>query len=181
MNQVRLASLPGQLMDQAKRGRELAFGVDSSPIIEAIDYVNSQKLLDTARHVLSGGRALIEFIDLNRDVARDVGIETIAVELSSMVDSGRLEAVKDTLEESLISENPSKVSMEGMTYLRRAERLLSEATRALNGSTSRLTLPSYSLGFSRPSMGDSGSLNVVILGVVALGALTLLAIVLSRK
>lgn len=156
--------------------REVLIGVDDLPTFDAVDTVSAHKLLDTAKHVISGGRTLIEFVDLNRDAAREHGVETIAVELAGLIDSGRLDGVKDTLEDSLLKKRSAKVSMEGLTYLRRAERLLSEATRSLNGNPAR----SFGLGSSRLfSMGGGDTLTFgLVFGAITLGVVAILAVVL---
>lgn len=164
---------------QAALEREVVVGVEEAPVFDAVDAMNAHKLLGTARNVISGGRTLIEFVDLNRDLAREYGIETMAVELSGLIDSGKLDGVKDTLEESLLKKRQARVSMEGLMYLRRAERLLSEASRSLGG----ISTPGLSLGSSFRLGGPTeNSLGLsLVMGFVAIGAITLLAVVLLKN
>lgn len=99
--------------------------------LQDLDFYHSKKLLGVARHAMNAGYALIEFVDTNRDVARQTGVETIAIELSGMIDSGKIESVADALHDSVLSGSGAKLSEDGLANLRRAERLLSDAAANL--------------------------------------------------
>jgi hypothetical protein len=154
--------------------------MDPQLILDAIDYLNTKKLLGLSKYVMQGGRALVEFVDYNRSVARQAGIETIAVELSGIIDSGRIQTVYDALHEAAFSGKESQLSREGLTYLRRSERLLAEATSNLmrfSGAVPiRLGNGNFSLkGLESPSFPT----GLVIIGTI-IAVIILLAILLKK-
>lgn len=120
----------------------------------------SRDLLGVCRSVIEGSTELIKFVDQNRESARNVGVETIAIELAGIIEGGSLSRVRDTLEEALVKNWPAQVTHEGLGKLRRAESLLADATRELDKE----------LGVKR-SLGDVGDgvswVPFVILGAAA--------------
>jgi hypothetical protein len=154
--------------------------MEPSLILDAIDYLNTKKLLSLSKYVMQGGRALVEFVDYNRTAARTAGVETIAVELSGIIDSGHIQSVYDSLHEAAFSGRESKLSREGLTYLRRSERLLAEATSNLvrfsGAAPGGLGRGSYSLSGQEPSVFPTG---LIIIGTII--AVIILLAVLLRK
>lgn len=150
-------------------------------VFQDLDLNHSKKLLGVARHAMNAGYALIEFVDFNRDLARQTGVETIAIELSGMIDSGKLESVADTLHDAAMSGHGAKLSEEGLGNLRRAERLLSDAAANLKryGDTQTMTaLSGAVLGVnlgqtSTPAPSPSGlNINITeILLIITIGIL----------
>lgn len=121
--------------DSGQKERELAFNVREPKILEKFDLGNSQNLLGVAQRIVSGCRALLDFIHANRDLARQAGIETIAIEITSSLESEGFERVIDALEESASEGEPVHLSTEGLGRLRRMETLLSEASSNINRFT----------------------------------------------
>lgn len=157
-------------------GRNLPQGV--GPALRELDFVHSKRLLGVARHAMNAGYALIEFVDFNREVARQTGIETIAIELSGLVDSGKLESVADTLHDSTMRGNGARLSEEGLGNLRRAERLLADAAANLRkyGDVRTVTAMSGNLlgASTLPAAAPSGGLNInltEVLLIVTIGIL----------
>lgn len=158
------------------------FQGDTDPqlILDAIDYLNTKKLVSLSRYVIQGSRALIDFVDYNRPMARQAGVETIAVELSGIIDSGRIQTVYDSLQESALKGRESKLSREGLTYLRRSERLLAEATSNLVRYAG--VVPGRSLNGTFSLKGAESSdfpTALVIIGAI-LAIAILLAILLKK-
>lgn len=161
------------------------FGMSRTPKLEGtfqdIDFNHSKKLLGVARHAMNAGYALIEFVDFNRDLARQTGVETIAIELSGMIDGGKLESVADTLHDATLAGQGTKLSEEGLGNLRRAERLLSDAAANLKryGNTQTVTaLSGAVLGVNlgqaaSPAPASSGfQINITeILLIITIGIL----------
>lgn len=155
---------------------------DPALIMDAIDYLNTKKLLGLSKYVMQGGRALIDFVDYNRTSARQAGVETIAVELSGIIDSGKIQSVYDSLHEAAFSGRDSKLSREGLTYLRRSERLLAEATSNLV-RFSGISPGNLGLGRGNFSLGASESAGfptgLLIIGTI-IAVIILLAILLRK-
>lgn len=157
---------------------------ETAPVIEKLDLQNTRTLHETVKHVLEGASIMIEYVDSNRPSARKMGVESIAVELSSMVDSGKLGSVKDALYEALSGSKPAYITREGFSYLQRAEKLLSEGIKAfsVNGR------PMFSGGMAGPSVEEAQSTsdfsvhsnNLIIFGVVGIICVTVAAICFSR-
>jgi hypothetical protein len=158
---------------------------DPQLIMDAIDYLNTKKLLSLSKYVMQGGRALVEFVDYNRTAARQAGVETIAVELSGIIDSGKIQSVYDSLHEAAFSGRDSKLSREGLTYLRRSERLLAEATSNLVRFSGvvpgnlGLGKGNFSLGAAEPAAFPT---TLVIIGTIGtIIAIIILLAILLRK
>jgi hypothetical protein len=141
-----------------------------SPVLEAIDSIRTRNLHDTVSYVIDSGRVLVDFVDQDRYSARMAGVETIALELAGMIDSGRLDSIKDHLEEVSLGGGESKISLDGLAYLKRAEKLLADATTGLQ----RVTGGTRAAFLGQADGGPSGYL---ILGVVALAGIAAIAIV----
>jgi hypothetical protein len=115
--------------------RELAFNLRGPQKLEKFELGQSQDLLFVAQRVTSGCKALLEFIDLNRDLSRKAGIETIAIELSTSLEGEGFERIMDALEEASAEGKPVHLSMDGLARLRRMEALLAEASSNINRFT----------------------------------------------
>jgi|SRR3990170_3425399 len=153
------------------------------PLHQLLAYENAKRLHGIVKYVMDGSRTLVDFVDYNRITARDLGIETIAVELSSLGDSGRLEGIKDALEESLRTQKQPQLTVDGLTVLRRAEKLLADAARELAHYTNYAPVGSQNL--ISPSMGQASGSNAglqsLIIGGAILGGFIILAVVLSSQ
>lgn len=96
------------------------------PPSDVIDRGNSKLLLETARYVIDSSKTLVEFMADNRRLARQMGIDTVIVELSGILASGKLDRVQDALEETVALGAETKLTIEGLSYLKRAEKLVAE-------------------------------------------------------
>ena len=162
---------------------DVAENIAPEPILDAIDQAKTRMLLGTAKYVIDGGRALIRFVDQNRQVARETGVETLAVELAAIIDSGRLDTVRDALEESALKGGGSRLSMDGLGYLKRAERVLAEAAGYLGtppAGSARGGSVAY-LGQAESAQRSGMPSDFVILGVVAIAAIAVVSIVLATR
>lgn len=105
------------------------------PGMQVFDQARTRDLLAVLNHVLAAGRALIEFIDSDRNLARTAGVETIGIEVASILGGDRIGRLVDTIEESLSRNEPVSLSQEGLAELRRLERLLAEASNNIDRFT----------------------------------------------
>lgn len=142
------------------------------PTKEPISNGRTVELLSISKKVMEGTRELLAFVDDNRDAARLAGVETIAIELAAMMEGERLTRVHSTLEKATLSGKDAEVTMDGIDRLKRAEKLLAEASGAIKKTTSSPIL----LGSG--TLGQTASTNpALLLGIFALGALAALGIV----
>jgi len=151
------------------------------PPLEPLDPSKTQQLLEVTNNVLSGARALVDFLDTNRSVARAAGIEALTVELSGIIDGRRLEPIKDELSEAVLAGKPSEISSEGFYYLTRAEKLLAEA----HGDLARFTGKHASSGAERAMILGQASESplsdkTIILATLAVVALAIVALALKK-
>lgn len=121
--------------NSGQKERELAFNIREPRVLEKFELGQGQNLLGVAQKVISGCKALLEFIHANRDLSRQAGIETIAIELQASLENEGFERVLDTLEESAAEGKPVHLSIEGLGRLRRMETLLAEASSNINRFT----------------------------------------------
>jgi hypothetical protein len=147
-----------------------------SPILEQLDSEKTRTLLHIAKSVREGGRVLVHFLDTHRAVARVAGIESLAVELSGVIDSRRLDSVVDTLEEAASQGKPADISTEGLFYLKRAEKLLAEANAELMSYTGSMPDERFlvesrrggaALGASIGQAGQQNNTPIIVALVVA--------------
>lgn len=157
---------------------------EAAPVIEKLDLQNARTLHETVKHVLEGAQVMIEYVDSNRQSARKMGVESIAVELSSMVDSGKLGSVKDALHEALAGSKPAYITREGFSYLQRAEKLLSEGIKAFAANGRAMFSGSPSMGGGMPESTQAFVAHsytpLVIFGVVGIICITIAAICYPR-
>lgn len=152
---------------------------------ESIDIQNAQEMLKLLQGIMTESDRLLDFVDTHRDVARQAGIESIGIEISSMLEGEKLDAVVDALETAVEKGVPANISQQGLARIRRIERLVAEAAsnitrfsdhdlgtaEALGG---RLPLSKLAgIGGSFPSAAGGFPLWVpfVFLGLVAIGAI----------
>lgn len=105
------------------------------PGMQAFDQGRTSDLLHVARNVLSGARTLVEFIDSERPLARLAGVETIGIEVSSILSGERVTRVTDAVQEATASGQGVHISHEGLGEIRRLEKLLAEASNSINKFT----------------------------------------------
>jgi len=105
----------------------LALKPRPSPTFETLDPNAGRELFRVCTFVVDGAKERLDFVDGNREVARQAGVETIAIELSGILEGGQLERILDALEHSLSKGRAVQVTLDGLAKLRRAEGLLAEA------------------------------------------------------
>jgi hypothetical protein len=103
----------------------------NAPIFETFDVDASKRLLDLIHEELDKSEQLLELVDNRRAEARSAGIESIAIEICALVEGGRLQAIADTLSESVGKLVDAHITTTGMDRVRRVEKLLSEANMGL--------------------------------------------------
>ncbi len=97
----------------------------------------ASQILGTCGSVVEKSKTLIQYVDKNRSRARQLGIETIAVELSGMIANGSLKSVLGSLETSVKENKVCHVSSASLGKLQHAEAIVSDATRQMDKQLSQ--------------------------------------------
>ena len=95
----------------------------------------TKSLLGACEKVVDATAALVEFVDKNRRLARQIGVETIAIQLAGIVDGGRLGEMRAVLAQSVKQGLPLAVSPDVEDRLRRGEALLADASAEIAKET----------------------------------------------
>jgi hypothetical protein len=128
---------------------------------------------------MDGEARLVEFVDSDRDLASAAGVETIAIELSAMLEAGAMDRVLDALEHAAAKGRPVDLTLQGLGKLRRAEGLLSEAASRIRRHTGGTPDLGASGAVARGRLGaaraDAPDL-VLLIPLIGLGAIAVLLI-----
>jgi hypothetical protein len=159
------------------------------PPLEKFHAENIRSLSGICRRVLDGAQTVISYVDENRDLAKAQGVEALAAELSGIIEGGRLQELQDHLDYALAQNKSANLTLENMSRLNRAERLLSEGNRALALSAGGPARVAHSPGLSGASglaQAQGGPDNTVLiiaiigLSVVGIAASVLAVLALTR-
>jgi|SRR3990170_5674593 len=162
--------------------------------MQALDTEGARLLLDVTKDIIQKADSYIAYVDHNRMEARSAGVETIAIELSSILEGGRLVAVQDALEDAAKTGNRLMISLDGFAKLRRAEMLISEADQAVARFVETPSTPPVWLGYPNPAPTQSLSgtvaqtsslegipISLLLLGVIGAGAVFAVVIMALTK
>lgn len=152
------------------------------PQLERFDADQTKELALLLRRVTQGCRTLQDFIASDREIARDAGIESIAIEITAICEGSHLERLEDALEDALAHHEPISLTTEGLSRIRRLEALLAEASR----NVSRFTGSSVALsGAATPqALSEAKSIsaeNIMVGYLLALGAIAVTIILISKS
>lgn len=164
------------------------------PAIDSYDYDETLELYQIATSVKKKAEDLGTFVDQNRQLARQAGVEMLAVQVTSILEGDKFQRVVDSLEDAIYRRIPISLTRDGADKVHRLERLISEADSSIvqfmgNGrridSTLGQSLPQqnsipYPMYADRASSDVSTWIPVVIIGVA--GIIGVIAIVaLTRQ
>jgi hypothetical protein len=166
---------PPELLRPTAQSALPAFLSPDNPPLQKFHADNIRNLSGICRRVLDGTQEIISYVDGNREDAKAAGIEALAAELSSILEGGRLQDLQDHLDYALARNKDADLTLENLSRLNRAERLLSEASKALAFA---IVPPGMSsgrfLGAAAPAPARD-SLETIL--VVALAATAVMAII----
>lgn len=169
---------------QRLEAKRLALGVRSPQVFQALEPDEATQLLHVLRRIVSAAEDLVAFVDEHRDLARQAGIESVVIEITVILSWSRLERVVDALEKSAVNERPCQVSLEGLSAVRRLERLVAEATRQASqfGAAQVPLGPKQAfLGEASPTPGGSSSgpglLPALLVGLFGLASVFVVVLV----
>ena len=100
-------------------------------VMETIPLSEASELLKILSMRISQAQDLLSYVDRRRPDARRAGVETIAIELSAVLEGGRLERAYDALEEAIQKQKPANLTRESLDRIRRFELLITDAARNL--------------------------------------------------
>jgi hypothetical protein len=136
-------------------------------------------MLRVVRDVLSRIEQLEQLLGDERDEVQKLGLVSLVLELISIREGGRLGAVRDELQDAQDHARPARITPEGLTYVQRSERLVSEADKRLTKAGKALSGPAPDgnlfrvQGLAASSSGVSLDAilwaPVVLFGVLAVG------------
>lgn len=98
---------------------------------EDLDLGRAEQMLGLVREQLAKIGKLLVFLDDQRDEARRLGIESIAIELCALYEGGRLVAVRDELVDAVGHRRRARITPEGLDYVHRVEKLLAKTDAPL--------------------------------------------------
>lgn len=98
------------------------------PVFETFSPERTNELLEVAQGAIATAQILLDFVHDNRDVAHQAGIETIAIEMASIIQGERWNGLVDALEEAVQSGRPLELTRDGLSILRRMEALIAESS-----------------------------------------------------
>lgn len=153
------------------------------PPLEKFHAENIRSLSGICRRVLEGAQIVISYVDENREIAKAQGIEALTAELSGIIEGGRLQELQDHLDYALAENKGANLTLENLSRLNRAERLLSEGNRALASSPRQLIRtqgPTLSGGaVIAQAQAQGGDNTVLIIAVIGLSVIGIAASVLA--
>jgi hypothetical protein len=88
-------------------------------------------LSGVCQRVLAGCDEVLAFIDENRELASQVGVEALSAEMTGILEGRRLQDLQSALDYSLARNETAELTVENLSRLNRTERLLAEAHRRL--------------------------------------------------
>lgn len=145
------------------------------------------RLLEITRDVLGRAKALVEHVDRDPQESRLSGIETVGIELSGILEGGKLSSLEDALVDAKETGERPHITVDGFTKLRRAEHLLGEVDLEISRYVEspvgrRAEMGSVHIGQATPPATAPLSTPLLILGVIGAGAiLTVIILALVRK
>jgi hypothetical protein len=97
------------------------------PKLDTYDYDETVNLYQIATSVKKKAEDLVQFVDQNRPVARQAGIEMLAVQLNSILEGEKFQRVIDSLEDAVYRRVPVSLTQDGVDKVHRMERLIADA------------------------------------------------------
>jgi hypothetical protein len=161
------------------------------PKLSSYDYDETVNLYQIATSVKKKAEDLILFVEQNRSVARQAGIEMLAVQLTSILEGEKFQRVVDSLEDSVYRRIPVALTQAGVDKVHRMERLIADADHVIvnymNGRKVEPMMgqssgPSYSQMpfpvYANSGSSDAGTwIPVVIIGIAGIiGVIAIIAL-----
>lgn len=177
------------------------------PPLEKYDYDKTVELYQIGSSVKRKAQDLVTFINQNRTIARQAGIELLGVQLTSILEGDRFQPVVDALEDAVHRQIPVSLTHEGLGKIHEVERLIADADNVIvhfmNGkkiepsmgqAASAAPAPTvtytpstpypvpYPMYPPQPASESSAWIPVVIIGIAGIvGVIAIIAITQQKK
>lgn len=157
--------------------------------VQTLDIEGAARMLGVTKDIIARATSLVDYMDRNRHEARLSGIETIAIELSAILEGGRLQNVEDALEDAVRTGERPAITIEGFSKLRRAEYLVGEVDHEIARYAEtpvRQDQMGWAPSYANRQVGTSSlseiPTSLLILGVIGAGAiLAVIILALTKK
>jgi hypothetical protein len=103
--------------------------------VETFDQPRVKELGGIVQHILLASQAMVDLLQYDRELAREVGVESFCVEISGILEGDKFDRVVATVEEAVQKNTAVTISREGLARVRRLESLLAEAQRNISRFT----------------------------------------------
>lgn len=178
------------------------------PPLEKYDYDKTVELYQIGSSIKRKAQELVTFINQNRQIARQAGIELLGVQLTSILEGDRFQPVVDALEDAVHRQTPVSLTHEGLGKIHEVERLIADADNVIvhfmNGkkvepSMGQTAAPTqaaptvtyapstpypvpYPMYPPQPASESSAWIPVVIIGIAGIiGVIAIIAITQKKK
>jgi hypothetical protein len=162
----------------------------STPAFDKYDYDEAVALYQIATFVKNKAEDLSKFVDENRQIARQAGIEMLVVQITSILEGEKFQRVVDALQDAVYRRVPITLTRDGADKVHRLEKLISEAdSSVIQFMTGRKAEPNLGQGVplyspaSIPIYADRGSndvstwIPVVVIGIAGIvGVIAIIAL-----
>lgn len=161
----------------------------SLPKIDSYDYDETVNLYQIATSVKKKAEDLVQFVDQNRPVARQAGIEMLAVQLNSILEGDKFQRVIDALEDAVYRRVPVSLTQDGIDKVHRMERLIADADSVIvnfmngrkiepmMGQANVPVYPSYPVYGPAPSSDAGTWMPLLIIGIAGIvGVIAIIAL-----
>ena len=167
------------------------------PAMDNYGHDEALDLYQIATSVKRKAEELVKFVDDNRGLARQAGIEVVAVQVNSILEGEKFQRVIDALEDAVYRGIPTNLTREGAEKVHRLEKLVADAdTIIISHMNGKKPAGDYSMGQQQPTMflpapvyseaprrtDSSDWMPAIIFGIAGLvGLIAILAITQSRR
>lgn len=172
-----------------KSAKAIPFEGSNPPKLDSFSYDETVDLYQIATSVKKRAEDLVTFVDQNRQIARQAGMEILAVQLNSTLEGERFQRIIDALEDAVYRRVPVSLTRDGTDKVHRMERLIADADTAISNFMSGRKIDPVMGQVALPLMGqhpviahapssDIGTwLPVVIIGVAGIvGVIAIIAL-----
>jgi len=116
-------------------GRQLPANPRPVQEVETFEPAKVKQLSIIVQHIILGSQAMVDFLQYDRELAREAGVESLCVEISGILEGDKFDRVVDTVEEAVQKNTAVTLSREGLARVRRIESLLAEAQNNISRFT----------------------------------------------
>lgn len=155
-----------------------------APVFETFNPESGLELHTSTKKTCDGAMALVDFVRKNRDLARQAGVETLAIEITAVMAGEKFRQVLDALDDAVFNSLPLHITTEGMAVLRTVESLLAEASSAIKKHSETPALGAVKKVKKQMAAADPFPLWIplVIFGVLSIAGVVMISTsVLSHR